>query len=274
MKKYIIGLFILSFCYISIPALAEEPLMISTDTEDISLTDDIDVARAQVAKYPDNAEAHFNLAIALSRTSYVEDSIKELRKTKKLIRRPENEGLIDKKITEYKEILKDHEDDSTLNNIRYRLAFSHYLKAYYISKEIEKREKFEKEQKEKEQNINPEKKKSKKGLSIDLLGSQKLIQIDKDPKIKESLEQSIHYFKDVLRLNPNDEWTKIYYGFILAEQLDEVNKAKKLWKEVVKENPNNPAPYFFLGELKIKEGNLKEGLMEISQAILLRSLGN
>lgn len=272
MKKNIIGLFIFSLCFICfLPSLAEEePLMISTDTEDISLTDDIEVAKAQVEKYPDNAEAHFNLAIALSRTSYVEDSIKELRKTKKLIRKPENDGLIDKKIAEYKEILKNHENDPQLNNIRYRLAFSHYLKAYYISKEIEKKEKLEKEQKE----LNPNKKKSKKGLSIDLLGSQKLIQIDKDPKIKESLEESIHYFKDVLKLNPNDEWTKIYYGFILAEQMDEVSKAKKLWKEVVKENPNNPAPYFFLGELKIKEGNLKEGLMEISQAVLLRSLGN
>ena len=163
MKKYIISLFLLNFCLIAfIPAKAEEPLMISTNTEDISLTNDIEVARAQVEKYPDNVEAHFNLAIALSRTSYVEDSIKELRKTKKLIRKPENEGLIEKKITEYKEILKDHEDDPKLNNIRYRLAFSHYLKAYYISKEIEKKEKLEKEQKEKEKNLSPEKKKEKK----------------------------------------------------------------------------------------------------------------
>ena len=65
----------------------EEPLHISTETEDIALTDDINIAKAQVSKYPENPEAHFNLAIALSHTSLVEEAIKELRKTKKLIRR-------------------------------------------------------------------------------------------------------------------------------------------------------------------------------------------
>lgn len=258
----------MQFFYILISLLfclscsAQEPLMINTDTEDISLTDDLDVAKAQVEKYPDNPEAHFNLAIALSRTSYVEQSIKELRRTKKLIRKPENTGLVDKKIEEYKEILKHNPDDASVNNIRYRLAFTHYLKAYYISKEIEKKEKLLDQNKEK-----------KKEAGIDLF-NQNLIKADKDPQIKENLEQSLLYFKELLKHDPNDSWAKVYYGFILAEQFNDFSTAKKLWNEVVKQDPNNPAPHLFLGESKIKEGNLKEGLMEISQAILLRSLGN
>jgi tetratricopeptide (TPR) repeat protein len=251
----------------AIPTFAEEPLMINTDTEDISLTDDLDIAKAQVEKYPDNAEAHFNLAIALSRTSYVEQSIKELRKTKKLIRKPENAGLIDKKIDEYKEILKHSPDNASVNNIRYRLAFTHYLKAYFISKEIEKKEKLENKTTEKS-------KEKKKNAGIDLFSNQKLIKIDNDPQIKESLEQSLSYFKEVLKHDPNDSWAKVYYGFILAEQFDDFQKAKKLWNEVVKQDPSNPAPHLFLGEAKIKEGNLKEGLLEITQAILLRSISN
>ncbi len=249
-------------------ALAEEPLMINTDTEDISLTDDLKIAKAQAVKYPDNPEAHFNLAIALTRTSLVEEAIKELRKTKKLIRKPENEGVIEKKITEYNEILKNNSEAPDVNNIRYRLAFSHYLKAYYISKQIEKKEKLEKEKNELK-SVD----KSKKQTSIDLLGSQKLIQIDNNPEIKENLEKSVLYFQDLLKHNPNDEWAKTYYAFILAEQFDEVQSAKSLWNEVIKQNPNNPAPYFFLGELSIKEGKLKQGFMEISQALLLRSMG-
>ena len=59
-----------------------------------------------------------------------------------------------------------------------------------------------------------------------------------------------------------------------SDMIDEVAKAKGLWTEVLKQDPNNPAPYFFLGELHIKEGNLKEGILEISNAILLRSQGH
>lgn len=243
-----------------IPTKAEEPLQVGTQTEDIFLTDDLNIAKAQVLKYPDNPEAHFNLAIALSRTSLVEEAIKELRKTKLLIRKPENAGIIDKKITEYKDMLKEHKDETYASNIRYRLAFSHYLKAYLISKEI---------QKAKEQG-----KTKKKNKSLNLLNSKSFSLNDSNPEIKKNLEQSIDYFKEQLKANPDDIWTKVYYGFILAEQYNNFDKARELWKEAVKQEPNNPAPHFFLGELKIKEGNLKEGILEISQALLLRSLGN
>ena len=64
------------------PSFAQDPIQLGTETEDIILTDDVNLAKAQVEKYPDNPEAHFNLAIALSRTSYVEEAIKELRKTR------------------------------------------------------------------------------------------------------------------------------------------------------------------------------------------------
>lgn len=242
-------------------AKCEDPLHISTETEDIALTDDINIAKAQVLKYPDNPEAHFNLAIALSHTSLVEEAIKELRKTKKLIRKTGGVVIIDNKINEYKEMLKNHETNPTLNNIRYRLAFSHYLKAYLISKDIKKNEE------------SKSKKSDKNSSSINLFNKALLIS-EKNPLIKENLDLSTSYFKELLKLNPGDTWAKVYYAFILAEQMDEITKARELWTEVTKQDPNNPAPYFFLGELHIKEGKLKEGITEISQALLLRSLGH
>ena len=260
-KKYCLSVLLLIIILILFirtqPTLSQEPLKLSTETEDIALTDDVNVAKAQVEKYPDNPEAHFNLAIALSRTSLVEKSIKELRKTKNLIRKTGNTEVIDRKISEYNEIIKDS-DNPSLNNIRYRLAFSHYLKAYLKNKEIEKLEK--------EKNRNNDKRNN-------IFAPGSLAYIEKEPSIKENLEKSIYYFKEVLKYNPNDNWAKIYYGFILAEQMGKINDAKVLWNQVKNNDPNNPAPYFFLGELHIKEGNLKQGLTEISQAILLRSLG-
>lgn len=238
-------------CFLA--SFSQEPLRLSTETEDIFLTDDITIARAQVAKYPENAEAHFNLAIALSKTSKVEEAIKELRRTKILIRKPENAGTIDKKINEYNEMLKNNPE---AHNIRYRLAFSHYLKAYFMAKEIEK-----------------QKMQNGKNTSSSILDSQSLLIKERNPIVKENLDKSISYFQEHITLNPNDSWAKVYYAFILVEQYGDITQAKKIWSDILDKDPNNPAPHFFLGELHIKEGDLKKGIQEISQAILLRSLG-
>src|SRR3990167_3197769 len=123
MKRAIVLFLILFIAISSMNCNAQEPLQIGTETEDIFLTDNLSIAKAQVQKYPDNPEAHFNLAIALSRTSLVEEAIKELRTTKILIRKPENAGIMDKKINEYKEMLNDKENEAHAHTIRYRLAF-------------------------------------------------------------------------------------------------------------------------------------------------------
>ena len=248
-----------SFLFLSF-SHAQEPIQLGTESEDIALTDNVNIARAQVAKYPNNPEAHFNLAIALSRTSLVEEVIKELRQTKLLIRKAENKDLIEKKIIEYKEMIKNNPE---ANNIRYRLAFSYYLKAYLLAKNIEKLEKEK-----------PQDSKKIKSKDVNLFSSQALSLADKNPLIRESLELSTFQFKELLSISPNDVWAKVYYAFILAEQFGEVTKAKGLWTDALKDDPNNPAPHFFLGELHIKEGDLKEGILELSQALLLRSQGH
>lgn len=246
---------------------AQEPLMIGTETEDISLTDDLNIAKAQVLKYPENPEAHFNLAIALSRTSLVEEAIKELRATKKLIRKEQNAGLIDKKIEEYNKMLK---SDPDAHNIRYRLAFSYYLKAYYVAKDIEKLEK------QKEANEPKEKKennKSNNSFSLNIFDSKRLAIVNENKEVKENLKNSLNSFEEILEKSPDDNWAKIYYAFILAEQFKDFEKSKKLWLEVKRDSPSNPAPYFFLGELHIKDGDLKKGIEEISKALILRASG-
>ena len=270
MTKLILKIFLLTCIVCLLNVKAQEPLQVGTETEDIILTNDLNLAKAQVEKYPENPEAHFNLAIALSRTSLVEEAIKELRKTKLLIRKNKNADVIDKKITEYKQILSENQNEEYSHNVRYRLAFSYYLKAYLISKQIEKQKKL------KEPDIKNHQKKSKDfdPTKLNLLNSDSFLLNEQNKEIKNSLEESIRVFNELLKLNPNDIWAKVYYGFIMAEQYNDLTKAKELWENALRQDPNNPAPHFFLGELKIKEGNLKEGIVEISQAILLRSLGN
>lgn len=256
--KNIILVFFCCLLLVPLPVNCQEPIQLDAEQEDIALTDNIAIAKAQVEKFPDNPEAHFNLAIALSRTSLVEEAIKELRTTKMLMRKSENSNLIDHKINEYKKMLR---DDPGANNIRYRLAFCHYLKAYFLAKK-----------KKKELALKKQKEKTDKD-SLNLLDSDKLYIETDDPEIKHSLATSIGYFQELLNKNPNDVWTKVYYGFILAEQFNDIEKARKLWLEAMQQYPTNPAPHFFIGELYIKEGNLKEGVAEIAKALLLRAQG-
>jgi len=253
MKNILIIIILLLLVSCFLPQVsAEEPIQLDAKQEDISLTDNIAIAKAQVERYPDNPEAHFNLAIALSRTSLVEEAIKELSRTKKLIRKPENKDLIDKKITEFQDFLK---NDPNATNVRYRLAFAYYLKSYFLVKEQKKAEKKDKDN------------------QASVFDSDKLYIETKDPAIKKNLELSIQNFKELLETNPRDIWAKVYLAFILAEQFNDIEQAKRLWHEALKQDPKNPAPHFFIGELHIKEGNLKEGFIELAQALLLRSQG-
>ena len=61
-----------------------KPLKISTEAEDINITFDATLAREQIKKYPDNPEAHFVLAVALTRSSRVEEAFKEIRISRRL----------------------------------------------------------------------------------------------------------------------------------------------------------------------------------------------
>src|SRR5580698_6460323 len=55
-----------------------KPLTAGMQTEDITATYDVALARQQVAAYPASPEASFVLAVALTRTSMVEEALQEV----------------------------------------------------------------------------------------------------------------------------------------------------------------------------------------------------
>ena len=61
-----------------------KPLEITTETEDINITYDSGLAQEQVKKFPDDPEAHFVLAVALTRSSKLEEAFKEIRIARRL----------------------------------------------------------------------------------------------------------------------------------------------------------------------------------------------
>lgn len=107
-----------------------EELTISTNAEDLVPTDDAEMAKKQVDAYPDSPEASFILAVALTRTSRVEEALKEVRRARKLAEQKGGNAYFDKMITTYEDMLKTYPNE---NRVRYGLAWAYYMKAYLLA---------------------------------------------------------------------------------------------------------------------------------------------
>lgn len=108
-----------------------QTLSTDTDVEDIQPTDDINVATKQVQAYPDSPEASFIYAVNLTRTSRVEDALKEVRRARKLAEGKGGPAYFDKMIETYETMLKNFPNE---DRVRYHLAWAYYMKAYAIAK--------------------------------------------------------------------------------------------------------------------------------------------
>ena len=106
-------------------------LSIGMATEDIICTNDVDLARKQRESYSDSPEASFIYAVALSRTSHVEDALKEVRRARRLAEKQGGPSYFDKMIDTYEKMLTYYPDD---NQVRYHLAWAYYMKAYVLAK--------------------------------------------------------------------------------------------------------------------------------------------
>src|SRR5277367_4502097 len=116
-----------------------EPLVAGMNTEDIVATYDVALAKEQVAAYPDSPEASFVLAVALTRTSMVEEALQEVRRARRLAEKQGGPTYFDHMISEYEEMLKSYPKD---NRVRYGLAWAYYMKAYVLArygKKVEKK---------------------------------------------------------------------------------------------------------------------------------------
>ena len=89
-------------------------------TEDIVATDNIDLARQQAVAYPNSPEASFILAVALTRTSQVEEALKEVRRARRLAQDQGGAAYFNKMISTYENMLTYCPAD---NHVRYMLAW-------------------------------------------------------------------------------------------------------------------------------------------------------
>ncbi|HEY9792760.1 MAG TPA: tetratricopeptide repeat protein [Candidatus Obscuribacterales bacterium] len=345
-----------------------QALSVDANTEDIAPTWDIELAKKQAAAYPDSPEASFILAVALTRTSRVEEALKEVQHARKLAESKGGPAYFDKMIGTYETMLKSYPDD---NRVRYGLAWAYYMKAYLLSRQSRRTATFKAanptlvaqvEAQQKTLNeaaakalpaepddasglppaatnaklsglkpagtdgtkksglmpagtsakgkpaaqaatapgVNKDVVKALSGSPLAAAGAlsqlaanagsmstknppaldsiphipgalEKVDPIDV-PIIKAYFERAIKKIDEILERDPNDVWSVVYGAHLRAEYTGNLAAAMKTWRVAASKFPNNPAPYFFLGEGYLRQGNLRDSINSISRALMLRSM--
>jgi tetratricopeptide (TPR) repeat protein len=313
-----------------------QPVSVDMHAEDICVTDDVQVAREQVAAFPDSPDASFILAVALTRTSMIEQALSEVRRARRLAEKQGGPAYFDKMIGAYEDMLKEYPND---NRLRYGLAWAYYMKAYVLAKyskdpqavpaqtsaqastqtntktiaeaSTDQKSLVVAPSSKSEVDQNPSAAQSQpaqpagtiandwRSSWVSALGAV-VPQVNPSggtnnpsnpkgfPAIKGALEQAppgvadqvrsyyqsaLKNLDDLLQRNPNDVWARVYRAFVYAEFSSDLQSAMTVWRSCQTQFPDNPAPYFFLGEGYLKEGNLQECLQNISRAVALRAVG-
>jgi hypothetical protein len=379
------------------------PLTITTNNETIKVTNDAKIARDQVATFPDSPEAHFVLAVALTRTSQVEEALKEVRNARKLSNQKGGAVYFDQMIQEYEKMLSNYPED---NEVRYHLAWAYYMKAYVLARyskgvtppapqtvaalktagaanaaetktagvpaakaaeakiasaptanptpagteagavDPERAKNWHADWVSQNTVLSPEELADRDASSIKdeskddakKTDATKVAKTDDDkgyvnlgeepetkkaftppavapanatpsggnnnfwtnplgsltnlgpitgmeyakanaapevvPQIKAYYRRALKKLDEVLERQPDDLWAKLYRAHLGAEYSGDIDGAMKVWETCREAHPNNPAPYFFLGEGYLKKGDLRQCLTNVSKAIALRSVGN
>ena len=210
-----------------------KPLTGGVSQDVYALSNEVDWAEAQVKITPNDPEAHFLLAVAYSRTPYVEKALEELERSRRLARKsPEGFAMFDRKIAEYERMQLKSPDDPL---ILYRLGFGYYMRGYAVAN----------------------------GYMPNVNGK----------SAESFYDQSELTLKKLVALDSTDPYARNYLGFLLAERNAERNydQAVSLWQESLKINPDNPAAYMLLGQAALKKGDLKLAIEYTAQALKVRN---
>lgn len=267
---------------------AGKPTVITADTntEDIICTNDADLALKQTLAFPDSPEASFIYAVALSRTTRVEDALKEVRRARRLAEAKGGPKYFDEMIETYEKMLTYCPTD---NQARYHLAWAYYMKAYVLAK-YSQSDKYKAWVEQAAQAKKPEDTKiatpddakvlAKDEKPIDLTQSigavnkvMKSVPPHIQPAVKSNYALAMQKLDEILATEPNDMWSRIYRAHLMVEAGGDIDAAMAEWEAASLANPNNPAPYLFLGEGYLKKGKLKDSMANISKAIALRAVG-
>jgi tetratricopeptide (TPR) repeat protein len=244
-----INLMLLSLMATGLPGLAAEratefvpsgqsgpslmkPLTGGVAQKTYGFSDDLDWAEAQVRENPEDPEAWFLLAVAYSRTPYVERALEGLEKSKKLARKhPEGFGIFDRKIAEYENMLAKKPDDALL---LYRIGFGYYMRGYAVD--------------------------------------HKYIRNSAQPAsyYYDRSEDSFRHLlrvdpNDFMAMN------YLGFLLAERDPEANFDQAVGLWRDSLQISPGNPGAYMLLGQAAMKKGNLRQAVEYSTKALQARN---
>jgi TolA-binding protein len=242
---------------------AGQPLVAGMQTEDIVATYDVALARAQVAAYPESPEASFVLAVALTRTSMVEEALQQVRKARRLAEKQGGPAYFDHMISQYEDMLKSYPKD---NQVRYGLVSS--IAQTPDAKTPNPKTK-DAQARAQNTSANPD--------TISVISKQTPAALSGlppsvVPQVKSYYQAALHNLDELLVQEPSDMWARAYRAYLQGEYSGDLKNSMDVWQACLKMAPANPAAYFFLGQGYLRQGNFKECLQNISKAVALREM--
>jgi tetratricopeptide (TPR) repeat protein len=208
----------------------------STETDALKITDDIAIAQEQVNQHPDDPEAHFILASALSRSPYLERAFAEIKQVKELLKARQDFSFIDETITQY-EALHNNEPHNTL--ITYRLAMGYFFKGYLVEKYPHHMAAIKHE-----------------GAPV-------------------YYDKAKGFIQQVIASNPDDYFSYNYLGYLTLEGDKNMEEAVRLGEASLNINKtNNPGAYLLMAKAYSTKGDIQKTLFYGARGLqLLNSLG-
>lgn len=208
----------------------------SAETDALKITDDIAIAQEQVNQHPDDPEAHFILASALSRSPYLERAFAEIKQVKELLKARQDFTFIDKTITQY-EALHNNEPHNTI--ITYRLAMGYFFKGYLVEKY-----------------------------------PHHMANIKHDAA-SVYYDKAKGFVQQVIAANPDDYFSYNYLGYLTMESEKNMDGAIQLAQTSLGINKdNNPGAYLLMAKAYSTKGDIQKTLFYGARGLqLLNSLG-
>ncbi|HEY9713211.1 MAG TPA: hypothetical protein V6C72_07060 [Chroococcales cyanobacterium] len=254
-------------------------------TDAINPTCDLSLAAEQAQHFPASPEAAFVLAVALTKTTHVEEALAEVRRARTLARGTGDPNYFDRAVGEYEQILK---VDPGNNCIRYGLAWAYYMQAYLYAEQARKAEK---------QQADPFGLQHTNKTRTNLIAGAELLASALSgtrpaegavphipgalenvpswavPQIHLYYQKCLQMFNSLLANNPRDVWASVYRVHVQEEYDGDHQKAMNGLVQIKTAYPDNPAASFFLADAEARGGHYAAGLKNLTRALQLRAQG-
>ena len=264
-------------------------VILSGSTGQDALTPYCDLAQAaqQAQQYPTSPEAAFIYAVALTRTSQVEQALKEVRRARNLAQATGGPNYFNRAVGQYELTLQDEPNN---NCIRYGLGWGYYMQAYLFASKARNKVNLEKRM----AGIMPKKQnKTTAGLlggaailASALTGTRPIasaipripgalddVPAWAEPQIRMYYQKCLNQLGELIKRDPKDIWAAAYRAHVEEEFDGNHDAALAKLAALKKTSPQNPAVAFFLADAYARNGNYGAGLSSFGDALKIRASG-